>query len=132
MSGAYPPLVKPYNLSIEQRTGYLLARVSGYSASLETSRKYWNEIALETAGHNAKRLMVWEDFAGMISTQDTLTLVKEISRLPQFLTVRMVVLDEYPDQFDRNKLGEMIANNHGLTCRVFSNFDEAEAWLLSA
>ena len=124
------PNNKPFTLSYEERPQYLLARVSGSSASLATSREYWNEIARQAARTGAKRLLVWEDFEGMISTQDTFTLVRELCQLKDLISLKLVVVDEHLDQLDRNKLGEMIANNNGLTCRVFANFEEAEHWLL--
>ncbi|RYF85731.1 MAG: hypothetical protein EOO03_12845, partial [Chitinophagaceae bacterium] len=102
---------RSYYLSFEPRPDYLLARVSGTAASLSTSRAYWNDIAREVGSRQAKRLLVWEDFDGMISTQDTFILVNELCRLKSLVTLRLALLDEYLDQLDRNKLGEMIANN---------------------
>jgi hypothetical protein len=122
----------PYDLAFIQKPGYLLAKVTGETDSLEISHQYWIEIITEIEKYQPKKLMVWENFKTDISTLELFTLVKEICNYQQFLHIRIAFVDEHLDQYDRNKLGEMIATNRGFTCRVFSSFEEAESWLLKA
>src|SRR5688572_23623668 len=112
--------LKPYKIRFENHPDYLIARVSGEKVSLEIYRQYWADIVEEVLKVSPKGLLVWEDFAETISTQDTFTLVSELCQLTQFLHLRIAFLDEHIDQLDRNKLGGMIAANRGFTCRICS------------
>lgn len=119
-----------YQLIFEQKPGYLFAKVTGDTDSLEISRQFWKEIATEVGRRQPKNLLVWEDFKTMVSTQELFTLVSEICEYQEFHHIRIAFVDEHFEQFNRNKLGEMIATNRGFCCRVCSGFDEAEQWIL--
>ena len=119
----------PYTLTFENKPGYLLAKVSGGTDSLEISRRFWKEIAAEVDKRKPTCLLVWEDFQTMVSTQELFTLVSELFEYKQFQILRVAFVDEHFEQLDRNKLGEMIATNRGFTCRVCSRREEAEQWL---
>jgi hypothetical protein len=123
-------IISPYNLTFEQKPGYLFASVTGDTDSMEISQRYWTEIAAEIEKSQPKKLMVWESFNTNISTQELFTLVSEICKFQQFLHIRVAFVDEHLDQYDRNKLGEMIATNRGFCCRVFTSIHETEHWLL--
>jgi len=125
-------LLPPYQLRFEQNENYLLAKVTGDEDSLEISRRFWIEITDEVGRVQPKGLLVWEDFRNMISTQELFILVSEVCEFKQFQHLRIAFVDEHFEQFDRNKLGEMIATNRGFTCRVCSRFEEAEEWLLKS
>ena len=69
-------IISPYNLTFEQKPGYLFASVTGDIDSMEISQRYWTEIAAEIEKSQPKKLMVWESFNTNISTaQYTVTIV---------------------------------------------------------
>lgn len=122
---------KSYTIHFQERAEYCFAKIEGDLSALETARDYWQEIVNEVTRLEPKRLLIWEETSEPLSTQDTFALVSELSLLTQFLTLRIALLDENKPHLDRNKLGEMIATNRGFTCRVFSDMQDAESWLMA-
>jgi len=55
------------------------------------------------------------------------------SEIPQmgFLGIRIAFVDQYIEQQSLNEFGEIVATNRGIHGKIFSDFDEAEKWLLS-
>jgi hypothetical protein len=45
--------------------------------------------------------------------------------------VKIAFVDRHADQHEQNLFGELVATNRGLYCKVFSDFNEGENWLVS-
>ncbi len=118
-----------YELRFEQHPQYLLARVRGAEDSLEISVAYWQRVAAEAIGRGAERLMVIENFPNNASTVDMMSVGRFLAELG-LQNIRIAFVDEHPDQLDRNRVGELVAVNRGLTGKVFADFATAEDWLL--
>lgn len=130
MNAADSNISKPYNISFENRSGYLYVYVNGEHDSYEISRAYWLEIAGKCATANAGKVLIEEDIPEDVSMGEMYQLASE---LPQFgfAGVRIAFVDRYIEQQDLNQFGELVANNRGLHAKVFNDVAEAEKWLLS-
>ncbi len=123
-----------YWLTFEDRPGYLLATVQGIHDSLEVSIAFWQEILTEAHQRNPVRLLVEESFTNNVSTT-------EQEQVAQFLgesfaslnlqQMRVAFCDTRPEQHDQNLDGATSAALDGVCCKVFTDFTEAEQWLLS-
>lgn len=96
---------------------------------MEISVNYWREIEQEVLKRQATRLLVRENFATSVPNSEMLTVAMLISRF-RFKNVRLAFLDDEPEHFDQNKLAEMVVAKNGIVIQVFSDFKEAENWLL--
>jgi hypothetical protein len=121
---------KPYELTFEYRPEYLYAFVTAEKDSYEISKQYWTEIAEECKKSGTKKVLIEEDIKENISMQDMYRFASEIPQLG-FFGIRVAFVDRQEGQHQLNQFGETVATNRGLFSRVFSNFVEGEAWLLS-
>lgn len=122
---------KPYTITFELRPNYLYAYIKGDIDSYEISNAYWTEVSAECARHNVQRLLVDEDLAEpMPSMSDVFEGAAERSYMG-LAGIKIAFVDRHPDQHEQNLFGELVANNRGLMCKVFDNFDAGEAWLVS-
>jgi hypothetical protein len=121
---------KPYKLTFEYRPQYLYAFVTGEKDSYEISKQYWQEIAGECRKSGIRKVLIDEDIKENVSMSEMYQFASEIPQLG-FFGIRVAFLDRQQDQQQLNQFGETVATNRGLFSRVFSNFDEAEEWLLA-
>ncbi len=122
---------KPYQLTLEHRSEYLYAAVTGEHDSYEISRAYWQEIADEVVRTNAQRVLIDENIVESGTMADVFTLATEIPKMG-FGSARIAFVDRYLDQHEVNAFGELVAVNRGLNGKAFNSITEAEAWLLSS
>ena len=126
--------VPAYWLTFEARPSYLFVRVEGLTDSLETSIAFWQEIAIEANERGTSRLLVQEHFRNTISADEIREVGQFLGELAEQLlleNIKISFVDDRLDHLDSNRLGEEVATNHGVRCKVFTHFDEAEAWLLT-
>jgi hypothetical protein len=121
---------KPYKLTFEYRPQYLYAFVTGEKDSYEISKQYWQEIAGECRKSGIRKVLIDEDIKENVSMSEMYQFASEIPQLG-FFGIRVAFVDRQQDQQQLNQFGETVATNRGLFSRVFSNFDEAEEWLLA-
>ena len=126
---ATTPPTKAYKLRFDNRRGYLYAYVEGHVDSFEISKQYWMEIADECRKFDCSRVLVEEDIPEAISMGDAYELATEIPTLG-FSRVKIAFVDRHADQVELNQFAELVATNRGIHGRFFTEFDEAEKWLL--
>jgi hypothetical protein len=121
---------RPYSISFEPRADYLYVYVKGNEDSYEISKAYWLEVAKECQRLGIKKVLVDEDISEQISS------VSEVfhgaSERPHMglAGVKIAFVDRHVQQHEQNLLGELVATNRGLLCKVFRDFAEGEEWLL--
>jgi len=125
-----PNASKSYELSFEHRPQYLYAYVCGEHDSYEISKQYWQEVADECKKTDYKKVLIDEDISANVSITEIYEFASEIPKMG-FQGIRVAFFDRYPEQQKINSFGETVATNRGLFSRIFTNFDEAEKWLLS-
>jgi len=118
-----------YVIQYDYRDKYLYASVSGEKDSLELSLKFWQEIFTECESKNYKRLLVTENFKNNISPIDMFILGEKLGEMASRNT-SVAFVDKQIQQLEMNKFSETVAYNRGGRGRVFSDFTEAENWLL--
>jgi hypothetical protein len=120
---------KSYVIHYDYHENYLIATVSGEKDSLEVSLLFWEEIFDECKNRNYTRLLVTENFKNDISAIDMYILGEKLADMvPKNVSVAFV--DEQIQQLELNKFSETVAYNRGGKGKVFSDYLEAEKWLL--
>lgn len=119
---------KLYDLTFEERDGYLFASVKGEADNFEVSAGYWQEVAEKCQRIGAKKVLIVEDLPGDSSMAEVYQLA---SALPQmgFYNIKVAFVDEHIDQQELNQFGELVAINRGLHGKIFNNVSEAEKWI---
>jgi hypothetical protein len=121
---------KPYCITFQPRDGYLQIYVSGEEDNQEISLAYWIDIAQYCWEHGVSKILVEEDF----KTDNTLLGTYEfISQgdASNFSKIKIAFIDRHPEQAATNLFGETVAQNRGISVKIFSDIQEAEKWLLS-
>ena len=120
---------RAYQLTIEDRPGYLYAQIAGEKDSFEITMSAVTEIAGICRGRGAARLLVEHNLPGKLSTLDVFKIASRLPELYDGIFVGFVIhRAEIPDnpQFLEN-----VARNRGAGGHLFPTVAEAEAWLLS-
>ena len=122
---------KPYKLTIEQRQGYLYARLETDQTGLDIMVGYGNELAaaLREAGVNKVLL---ENYAPIVYEQTKYSVAASLFRNLVRGRVFFAIVDN--GRNDRQYLGRATAaaKAAGLDARYFGSIEAAEEWLLSA
>ena len=74
--------------------------------------------------------MIDEDISVNVTITEIYEFASEILQMG-FYGIRVVFFDLYLEHQEINNFGETVATNRGLLSRIFTDFDEAERWLLS-
>lgn len=119
-----------YEITFQNRENYLYAFVEGEHDSYEISAAFWKEVLNESRRVNATKILVEEDLGEIISMSEMYNLGTDMASLG-FTGICVAFVDRQTDHFESNLFGELVASNRGMLFRNFSNFDEAESWLLS-
>lgn len=118
-----------FRLSLETRSGYLFASITGEKDSYETTMAAVTEVAAACRAHGATRLLVEHDIDGKLTTLEIFTIARQLPQLYEGIQVAFVIhRAEIPDN---PGFLENVARNRGAQGRLFSSVPEAEAWLLS-
>ncbi|SRR6266567_5115468 len=120
----------PYVLTLEDKPGYVHARVTG-SNSFENVLGYTQEIHQACVHSGQRAVLIEENLAGpSISMSAIFQIVAE--RSPQALGVlkRIAYVDVNPGHdLTRMEFAEDVAVNRGVNMRLFATVGEAERWL---
>ena len=120
---------KAYELTFEEREGYLYAFVTGEYDNFAISFAYWSEIGERLKELGQKKVLIVEDIAEQATMVEVYDLVTRLWELG-FAGVKIAFVDRYLDHHDLNDFGALVATNRGLRGRAFNTEPEAEAWLL--
>lgn len=121
---------KPYIIEFEHRDGYLYARPQAQQDSLEISVGYWTDIAAYCVANGFSRLLVERDVATHNTLSDTYEVVSKVHEVG-LTDVKIAFVERRPEHLEPDLLGETIALNRGVHCKVLENISQAEEWLLS-
>lgn len=121
---------KPYKIEFENRSEYLYAFVTAERETQEMSVAIWEEILRECGRDKCGKILVEQDIPEIDVTYfEKYECVNKL--IPELMRIDVAFVDKYREQLELNKFTELVATNRGLTVKVFTNFDEAEKWLLS-
>jgi hypothetical protein len=122
---------KEYTITFELRPQYLYAYVKGDKDSYDISRAYWSEISAECSEQKARKLLVEEDLAEPVNSMSEVFQGAAERTFMGLSGLKIAFVDRHPDHNDQNLFGELVATNRGLFCKVFSNLQEGETWLIA-
>jgi hypothetical protein len=119
-----------YTLALEQKRGYLHARVIGAN-SAETVRAYTQEIHDACLERGCRAVLIEENLAGpSLPLAAVLSVVAERSAQAMQLKQRIAFVDTNPEHdLSRMEFAEDAAVNRGANMRLFASVDAAERWL---
>ena len=116
-----------YALTVTEEPGYLHAVITGVN-SKENVISYLQDLQRECVTRKCFRLLVEERLEG--PRLRTLDVYQIASMSDQARTiVREIAYVDILAEGDLMKFAETIAVNRGLPIRIFSNVDDAKAWL---
>lgn len=124
------PLKRDYNLTFEERPGYLFAKAVGPHDDLQIGIAMWHDIAERLEECKLPCVLVQEELLEAMTIVDSYLLVCEYAHTV-IRDVRVAFVDTYPFGQDANKFGELVALNRGYHGKLFDTFEEGEEWLLS-
>ncbi len=118
-------VTKPYELTFVKRDLYVYAHIKADEITREIGVAYLSEIVDACHKYKKNKLMIYRDIPEMLSPEQR----KELSS--DFLTmignIRTAAVNPY---LEKEQIVESMASDHA-NIKVFTNFAEAEAWLLS-
>jgi hypothetical protein len=122
-----------YQLTVEQKAGYLHIKVSGEN-SPETVRRYLEEVFLACLQRNCPIVLIEEDLRGPgLSVLDIHQIASDGSKRtwPTVRRIAYVDTNKEHSQVDMH-FAETVAVNLGVNIKVFPTVKEAEEWLRDA
>jgi hypothetical protein len=122
-----------YQLTVEQKAGYLHIRVTGEN-SPETVRRYLEEVFYTCLQANCPIVLIEEDLRGPgLGVIDIHQIVTEGSKRtwPTVRRIAYVDVNKEHSQSDMH-FAETLAVNLGVNVKLFPTVNEAEEWLLDA
>ena len=117
-----------FRICYEDEPGYLRAYVSDGTDSVAVSIAMWRMLAAEGAAVGATRMLILEDLVSTVGLEDLGTVIDgiEAAGMGRFRSAFV----ELRDDIQGSELGEIMLQERGITCRIFSNETEARHWLL--
>lgn len=117
-----------FQIQIEQRSGYLVARFIGPAEVSEVLR-YFEEIAEHCRRARKNKLLV--DITGfdVKLTVTTRFLAGEGLEIFSIHRIKVAIVGR-PEQFDTERFGILVARNRFVNVEAFTDFQAAEEWLL--
>ena len=120
--------VTQYTLTLEERDGYLYARVAADTMTREMALSYLRAVADRCTELECSRVMLERDVPVMLSSGDLFFTTNDFAKMMSGRKVAFInphLTNE--SEFD---FAVMIANNRGAEFRVFPTLERAESWLL--
>jgi hypothetical protein len=120
--------VIPYELTFEQRRGYLRVQVEADSIDLETAKAYNREVAAKCDELGLAKLLVVRKIPVMMSTVDVFDATTDFVNLMSGR--RVAYLNPHAAIGRDFNFAITVASNRGAAIEVFGDETEAEKWLL--
>lgn len=90
----------------------------------------WEEVTEQCSRNKCGKILFEQDIREIdVSYFEKYECVNNL--VSELLRIDVAFVDKYIKQLELNKFTELVATNRGLTVKVFTNFDEAEKWLLA-
>lgn len=113
----------------EDRNEYLYVRIEG-RGSYEQQKEVWEQIADELRSSSHFRLLVEQNSRTTLDMSDVFQLSADVAAMG-LEECKSAYVDPNESNADINEFAETVAINRGFNGKVFTNVEEAEAWLLS-
>ena len=120
---------QPYELTFEDRPGYLYAHLKGDTISSEVIRSYVAEIVAKSNSTGQGRILLYRDIPAVLSEGETFFTVRE--SLESLRGKKLALVNPHADINKEVKFGMTVGHNRGGNYADFEDIPSAEIWLLS-
>jgi hypothetical protein len=117
-----------YQLSFEQRPGYLYARVSASSIDRQSALQYLGEVAAKCRELDCDRLILERDIPVMLTDADLFFTTQDF--LSMMAGKRVAFVNPHATIDDEMRFAILIGTNRGARFTVHTDIDEAERAVL--
>lgn len=117
-----------YTLTIEERPGYLYARIKADTITREAAVRYLNEIGDKCAELKCTRLLLERDIPTMMSAPDVYFTAQDFVEMIR--GVRVAIVNRYLPHEDALHFGAMVGNNRGANMQIHDSLESAKKWLM--
>ena len=117
-----------YELSFEERRGYLYARVKADIINRQVAMGYLTEVAARARRNESERLMLHRDIPAMLSDSVLFFVTAEFQEVID--GIKTAFVSPYLSNEDAFNFAITVGTNRGARYNVFNNDDDAEVWLL--
>lgn len=121
-------LHRPYVLSFEEHSGYLLAKVTSDRMTADLAKEYLGKIAAKISETGAKRLMMFRDVSMMLSDPDLFDVTNFFLDLMR--GKRVAFVNPHMEIKEDMEFAVRIGTNRGGLYKLFNNIPDAKKWLL--
>jgi hypothetical protein len=118
-----------YELTFEQRTGYLYAHVRAVTIDERISEAYQKEIAAKCDELTIQKLMIYRDIPNALSTTSAYFAANRLLKL--LPNIRIAFVNPYESNEKNLQFATTVGSNFGEQHKVFNDGTKAERWLLS-
>ena len=117
-----------YNLILEERDEYLYARVTSETIDGESALQYLTEIANRCEEIDCERLMIYREIPVMLSDGVLFMVSAEFQKM--ITGIRTAFVNPYEPNKEAFDFALTVGENRGAEYALFTNEEEAEAWLV--
>lgn len=121
------PHARIYDLTFEERPGYLIARIASQTVYAEMAREYLKEIADKAIAKKYDRIIIERKIPVMLSDVDLYETTKYFLELIN--SRRVAFVNPYAQIKKDMEFAILIGKNRGANYRLFDNVPAAARWL---
>jgi hypothetical protein len=121
---------KSYELTFEERPGYLYAHVKADTMTVEMSAAYLGEVVDKCTELGLKSVLIYREVPYILdspvsiyySMQDEIQLLKGL---------KLAIVTPFPDTEEGLNFAILVSNNRGADFKLHQTIEAAEKWLLT-
>jgi len=121
--------VKAYELSFDERPGYLYAHLKGETISADVIRNYVREIVAKSTETGQPRIMLYRDIPAVLSEAEVFHTVRE--SLDALRGKKLALVNPHAAIQKALEFGMVVGHNRGGNYASFEDVETAERWLLA-
>jgi hypothetical protein len=119
----------PYELTLEERPGYLYAHIKADTMTTEMSAAYLSEIVDKCAALGLKKVLIYREVPYIINSAVSIYYsMQEEIQLLKGLT--LAVVTPFPATEEGLNFAILVSNNRGADFKLHPTIEAAEEWLL--
>ena len=119
---------RPYELTFEERAGYLYAHIKADKMTAEMSIAYLSEIADKCAGLGLTKVIIYREVPFII---DPVSIFHSMQEEVQLLKgLKLALVTPFPATEEDLNFAILVSNNRGADLKLHQTIEAAEEWLL--
>lgn len=120
---------RPYELTFEERPGYLYAHIKADTMTTEMSAAYLGEIVDKCAGLGLAKVLIYREVPYAIESAVSIyySMQEEIQLLKG---LKLAIVTPFPATEEALNFAILVSNNRGADFKLHPTVEAAEVWLL--